>query len=56
MLIIVRVAVGQGRNFDQFGAYGWLYIGSFVIGFGAGAIGLFLPPLPSRLRSIPQSA
>jgi hypothetical protein len=45
-----------GWVFDQFGAYGWLYIGSFVIGLGAGAIGLFLPPLPSRLRSIPQSA
>ncbi len=55
----VGMALGPamgGWVFDQFGAYGWLYIGSFVIGLGAGAIGLFLPPLPSRLRSIPQSA
>ena len=41
-----------GWVFDHFGAYGWLYIGSFVVGLGAGAIGLFLPPLPSRPRSI----
>jgi len=45
-----------GWVFDQFGTYGWLYIGSFAVGLGAGAIGLFLPPLPSRPRSIAQPA
>jgi len=45
-----------GWVFDQFGTYGWLYIGSFAVGLGAAAIGLFLPPLPSRPRSIAQSA
>jgi MFS family permease len=45
-----------GWVFDHFGTYGWLYIGSFVVGLGAGAIGLFLPPSPSRPRSIAQSA
>jgi MFS family permease len=37
-----------GWVFDHFGAYGWLYIGSFAIGLGATSIALFLPPLPSR--------
>jgi MFS family permease len=45
-----------GWVFDQFGTYGWLYIGSFAVGLGAAAIGLFLPPLPLRPRSIAQSA
>jgi MFS family permease len=45
-----------GWVFDHFGSYGWLYIGSFAVGLGAGAIGLFLPRLPSRPRSIAQSA
>ncbi len=40
-----------GWVFDHFGAYGWLYIGSFAVGLGAAAIGLFLPPLPSRARA-----
>lgn len=45
-----------GWVFDHFGAYGWLYIGSFAIGLGAAAVGLCLPPLPSRARSITQPA
>ena len=45
-----------GWVFDHFGTYGWLYIGSFAVGLGAGAIGLLLPRLPSRPRSIGQSA
>jgi MFS family permease len=45
-----------GWVFDHFGAYGWLYIGSFAVGLGAAAIGMFLPPLPSRARSMTQPA
>ena len=47
-----------GWVFDHFGAYGWLYIGSFAVGLGAAAIGLFLPALPSRarVRSVTQPA
>ena len=45
-----------GWVFDHFGTYGWLYIGSFAVGLGAGAIGMFLPALPSRARPAAQSA
>src|SRR5204862_5711701 len=38
-----------GWVFDHFGAYGWLYIGSFAVGLGAAAIALFFPALPSRV-------
>lgn len=37
-------AVG-GWIFDSFGAYGWLYIGSFAVGLGAVAIALAFPPV-----------
>jgi MFS family permease len=40
-------AVG-GWIFDRFGAYGWLYIGSFAIGIGAVAIAFSFPPLFRR--------
>ncbi len=36
-------AVG-GWIFDRFGAYTWLYIGSFAVGMGAVAIALAFPP------------
>ena len=45
-----------GWVFDQFGTYGWLYVGSFAVGLGAATIGLFLPPLPVRPRPSPQLA
>ncbi len=45
-----------GWVFDHFGAYGWLYVGSFAIGLGAAAVGLCLPPLPSRARAVTQPA
>ena len=45
-----------GWVFDHFGAYGWLYIGSFAVGLGAAAIALFFPPLPSRVQRAAQPA
>ncbi len=45
-----------GWVFDHFGAYGWLYVGSFAIGLGAAAVGLCLPPLPSLARAVTQPA
>src|SRR5688572_15553723 len=38
--------LGGGWIFDRFGAYAWLYIGSFALGLGAVAIALAFPPLP----------
>jgi MFS family permease len=43
-------AVG-GWIFDTFGGYGWLYIASSAIGFGAAAIALAFPPFPSERRA-----
>jgi MFS family permease len=38
-----------GMIFDRFGTYGWLYIGSFVVGLSAAAImASFRPALPPR--------
>jgi MFS family permease len=37
--------LGGGWIFDRFGAYTWLYIGSFGLGLGAVAIALAFPPL-----------
>ena len=37
-----------GWIFDTFGTYGWLYIASSAIGFGAAAIALAFPPFPSE--------
>jgi MFS family permease len=45
-----------GFIFDTFGAYSWLYIGSFGLGLGAAAIALAFPPLPSRAREALQPA
>jgi len=33
-----------GWIFDAYGAYTWLYIGSFAMGLGAVAIALAFPP------------
>ncbi|MBS0517472.1 MAG: MFS transporter [Proteobacteria bacterium] len=45
-----------GWIYDNYGNYGWLYIGSFGIGLGAAAIALAFPPLPSRLQPALQPA
>jgi MFS family permease len=37
-----------GWIFDRFGSYGWLYIGSFGIGWGAVAIALLFRSAPPR--------
>lgn len=35
-----------------FDGYGWLFIGSFVVGLGAVAVALTFPPLPrARLQA-----
>jgi MFS family permease len=44
--------VGGGWVFDTFGSYGWLYIGSGLLAFGAVAIALAFPPLPGERRSV----
>lgn len=45
-----------GWIFDHFGAYGWLYVGSFAVGLGAAAIALFFPPFPSQTTGKLQAA
>jgi MFS family permease len=40
-----------GWVFDNFGTYGWLYIGSFAVGLGAAGIALFFPPFPSQQKA-----
>src|SRR5438874_8635299 len=44
-------AVG-GWIFDRFGAYTWLYIGSFAVGIGAVAIALAFPPVNDRIKTL----
>ena len=48
MASTVGMAIGPlagGWIFDSFGAYQWLYVGSFAVGVGAAAIALtFRPP------------
>ncbi|EGC98821.1 major facilitator transporter, partial [Burkholderia sp. TJI49] len=44
--------VAGGLIVDAFGSYGWLYLGSFVIGIGACLIALTFRPFPkARTRS-----
>jgi MFS family permease len=45
-----------GWVFDNFGTYGWLYIGSFAVGLGAAAIALLFPPFPSQQAARTQPA
>jgi MFS family permease len=40
--------VAGGWVFDMFGAYTWLFVGSFAVGLGAVAVSLAFPPLPSQ--------
>jgi MFS family permease len=42
--------VGGGWVYDTFGSYGWLYVGSGLLAFGAVAISLVFPPLPGERR------
>lgn len=37
-----------GWLYDTYGAYTWLFIGSFAVGLGAVAVALFFPPVPSQ--------
>jgi len=39
-----------GWIFDRFGAYSWLYIGSFAVALGAVAVALAFPPPRERLQ------
>jgi MFS family permease len=45
-----------GWIFDHTGGYGWLYIGSFLVGLGAVAIALTFPPAALERRSLAQPA
>ena len=47
-LLFLFTGAGHLRIFDRFGAYAWLYIGSFVLGLGAVAIALAFPPIARR--------
>jgi MFS family permease len=51
MLSSIGMAVGPlagGWVFDVFGAYLWLYVGSFAVGLGAVGVALAFPPLGAR--------
>ena len=45
--------VGGGWIYDTFGSYGWMYIGSGLLAFGAVAISLAFPMLPGERRPQP---
>jgi MFS family permease len=45
--------VGGGWIYDTFGSYGWLYVGSGLLAFGAVAISLAFPMLPGEERAAP---
>jgi len=44
--------IAGGWVFDTFGAYHWMFIGSFFVGLGAVAIALAFPPFPSKQREL----
>src|SRR5690606_15617927 len=49
MVSSIGMAAGPlvgGWLFDTYGAYSWLFIGSFAVGLGAVAIALAFPPVP----------
>ena len=51
MLLSIGMAIGPlagGLVFDTFGAYSWLFVGSFAVGLGAVAVALAFPPLPRQ--------
>jgi len=45
--------VGGGWVYDSFGSYGWMYVGSGLLAFGAVAISLAFPMLPGERRPQP---
>ena len=45
-----------GWIFDHFGAYGWLYIGSWGICLAAAGMALLFPPLPERRLAVLRPA
>jgi nitrate/nitrite transporter NarK len=45
-----------GWIFDRFGAYTWLYIGSFAVGIGAVAIAFAFPPFRRQEQLQPTPA
>ena len=54
MVSALGMALGPalgGWIYDTFGGYGWLYVASSAIGFGAAAIALAFPPFPSERRA-----
>jgi MFS family permease len=54
MVSALGMALGPafgGWIFDTFGSYGWLYVASSAIGFGAAAIAVAFPPFPSERRA-----
>jgi MFS family permease len=55
MVSALGMALGPalgGWIFDTFGGYGWLYVASSAIGFGAAGIALAFPPFPSERRAV----
>jgi MFS family permease len=45
-----------GWIFDTFGAYGWLYLGSLIMGLAAAAIALAFPSGPVKTQPVAQPA
>src|SRR5581483_9535111 len=59
MVSALGMALGPalgGWIFDTFGTYGWLYVASSAIGFGAAAIALAFPPFPSERTAVLRPA
>lgn len=56
MVSSIGMAAGPlagGWLFDTYGAYSWLFIGSFAVGLGAVAIALAFPPVPRPAQPQP---
>jgi MFS family permease len=56
MVSSIGMAAGPligGWLYDTYGAYTWLFIGSFMVGLGAAAIAIFFPSAPSQTKLQP---
>lgn len=56
MVSSIGMAAGPlvgGWLYDTYGAYTWLFVGSFAVGLGAVLIALFFPPPPSQAKLQP---
>ena len=56
MVSSIGMAAGPligGWLYDTYGAYTWLFVGSFAVGLSAVAIALFFPPVPSQNKLQP---